>query len=362
MRTWVKGLIIFVVISSILIGCGKVENSTGEQPKEEPKPSYSGEMVKDATIKNGENGSIEVQYTLKNDSGVEVQYEISSGLTVDYIVFDEHGEMISQLSREIMSTMAIQTLKLKQGEVLEEAFSIGSLPDGKYSIQLFLTSAQQEELVEKEFSISNSMYQRMTGKLIEMNGDVATVEIGEEPVPFQLTDIAKDQLMTIEEDGFIEFIYVETEYEEKTIERIIFIEYRTHVHLDKSVLEVEQELAKVVEQIKANPNVLEGLKPFEIFTLYMYVLAGEDYETLYHFYLPDSMDIPVEEYVKQNRDGNVEAHRSFMRQFNEVRDFTVITKDQQGRVEFSLEGEQTGLAFQLRKQENTWYVMPMPLQ
>ncbi|MGY3714981.1 hypothetical protein ACWE42_05610 [Sutcliffiella cohnii] len=73
MRTWVKGLIVFVVISSILIGCGKVENSTGEQPKEEPKPSYSGEIVKEAAIENGENGSIVVLYTLKNDSGVEVQ-------------------------------------------------------------------------------------------------------------------------------------------------------------------------------------------------------------------------------------------------------------------------------------------------
>ena len=357
-----------MMIASLLTACGSATDTNvgGESKVPAPKEIIAGEVVKDATIINAGNGSIKVTFTVDNQTREDVNFETSSGLTVDYILYDQDGNKMYQLSSEVFATMALQSITLKPGEKFEEEIEIGALPAGDYTIELFLNNGEKANEITKEFTVSNdSMYQRSQAEFVKVDGSLIEIAFGEEKESYQLTDFAAEQASELTPGTPVDFIYHEGGADLQTIERFIPVEGLTYVTLEKSVLEVNDQIVKTLEKMKEAKSSapLEGMEPFDVFAAYMYVNAGEDYELLYYFYPEGSVGIPVEQFVKEGRnDTNTENTRAFMRQLNEVRDFSVITNGENGRVIFKLDGEAMSLHFQMVKQNGIWHVQPMPFQ
>ncbi|MCL7748311.1 hypothetical protein [Halalkalibacter alkaliphilus] len=137
------------------------------------------------------------------------------------------------------------------------------------------------------------------------------------------------------------------------------------ITIDHSILELDQELLFVSSSFRDtfDQSFFNGLTPFQVFQLYMYTLAGEDYETLYYFYNSESMQISKEQFITEGRnDVNSAYTRDFMKKFNEVRKFDVWTKQDSAGVQFVLEAEHEQFTFQLFREGNMWLVSPNPLQ
>ncbi|WP_176483779.1 BsuPI-related putative proteinase inhibitor [Bacillus sp. FJAT-45066] len=356
-----------IMVASLLTGCGVTDTNTGAKPKDPEHNEtevIAGEVVRDATITNEGNGSVKVVFTVDNQTADVVKIDLSSGLSVDYILYDSAGNKMYQLSEETLATLALQTIELKQGEKFEEEIEIGALPAGDYSIDVFLNNGEKANEVKKQFTVSNdSMYQRIQAEYVKKDGSLIEIAFGEEKLTYRLTDFAAEQLNELA-PGPVDFIYHER-VDLQTIERFIPVEGLTYVKTEKSVLEVNDQLVKTLEKVKESKSStpLEGLEPFEVFALYMYTQAGEDYETLYYFYPEGALNISVEQFVKEGKDvTNTENTQAFMKKLNEVRDFSVITKGEEGRVIFKQDGDVSNLTFQMVKQNGIWHVHPMPLQ
>ncbi|MFD2443941.1 hypothetical protein ACFSO7_08070 [Bacillus sp. CGMCC 1.16607] len=189
---------------------------------------------------------------------------------------------------------------------------------------------------------------------INMNG---------EPFAFQLTDFAMEQLIAFEDGVEVKFIYTDTKIEQKTIEK--FIVEPNKIVLQNSVLELDEEILGLFNHIKENRSLVavEGYQPFDIFRLYMYTEAGEDYGTLYHFYPEGSMEISEDQFIKEARNEVTSDNtRKFMTKLNKVREFEVIQNEHDAAVNFIFEGEEHGHSFHLKRVGNSWFVKPLPLQ
>ena len=356
-----------MVAASLLTGCGLSEKNVGATPKEPVQNEIiAGGIVRDATISSEAPGTVKVTFTVDNQTREEVSFDIASGLTVDYILYDGDGNRMYQLSHEVFATLALQTITLKQGEKFEEEIEIGALPAGDYTIEVFLNNGEKANEVKKQFTVSNeSMYQRAQAEFVKVDGSIVEIAFGEEKQTYQLTDFAREQVNELTPGMPVDFIYEGGGFDLQTIERFIPVEGLTYVKLDKSVLEVHDQSVKTLENMKGAKSSasLEGMEPFDVFALYMYTQAGEDYETMYYFYPEGALGISVEQFVKEGKDvTNTENTQAFMKKLNEVRDFSVIVNGENGRVHFKLDGEENSLTFQLVKQNGVWHVQPMPFQ
>ncbi|WP_163103274.1 BsuPI-related putative proteinase inhibitor [Peribacillus alkalitolerans] len=328
-----------------------------------PLGIVKGEVEGKAKVKIKKNGNVKLNYKVKNQTEKVVSYTFPSGLTVDYIVYDSEGKKFTQFSDQVSSTLAIEEMSLKQGEEYQENFIIEGLPNGKYTIDVFLNAKEDQAMTSKKFTVKKSVYNRTKGTLISWNDKANTVQVmlGKKPTSFQMTDSVKEQLLPIEKGQEMDFVYSDTKIELKTIERIIVAPKK--VTLKHSVLEIDKELKAMFEHIKKNKNLtaLEGYQPFEVFSTYMYSQAGEDYETLYSFYKPGNLDMKVEDFKKKYRsDENTALNRSFMKKLNSVREYTVEVRENEVIVSFNLEKNEN-MSFVMAKYNNTWYAVSMPL-
>ncbi|GAE26569.1 hypothetical protein JCM9140_2651 [Halalkalibacter wakoensis JCM 9140] len=159
------------------------------------------------------------------------------------------------------------------------------------------------------------------------------------------------------------------EVQSKTVEPIesssTAEEFMTTVILDRSILEVDDELLTRFNDFMRtyNKSFFEEVTPFEVFQLYMYTLAGEDYGTLYHFHPEESVLQSKDAFIKDGRnDVNLVQNRELMKRVNEVREVMVHVEEGQARIQFRLEEPQETLTFQLVLEGKRWFVMPMPMQ
>ncbi|WP_108668768.1 BsuPI-related putative proteinase inhibitor [Peribacillus acanthi] len=328
-----------------------------------PQGIIAGEVEGKAKVKVKKNGTVKVHYQAKNQTENQVSYTFPSGLTVDYVVYDSKGEKFSQYSDQVLSTLAIEEMTLKQGETYKENLIIEDLPNGKYTIEVFLNTKENQAKTSKKFTVKNSIYNRTKGTFINQDVKANTVQvmIGKKLTTFQLTDFVKEQLLPIEKGQQIDFIFTDTKIEMKTIERIIVAPKK--ITLKKSVLELDKELVAMFEHIKKNRNLtaLEGYQPFEVFSAFMYTQAGEDYETLYSFYQPGNLDMKVEDFKNKYRsETNTTLNRAFMKKLDSVREFMVEVREHEAKVTFQLAKNET-LTFVMIKENNTWYAVTMPL-
>ncbi|WP_026675037.1 BsuPI-related putative proteinase inhibitor [Alkalihalobacterium bogoriense] len=147
-------ILTLIIVSVSITGCGTAGQSTGDiQEKEhtnktlEPVPDVELEGNEDLSTNvtiHEENNHFIVDYKVKNESGNELELTFPSGLTADYIIYNEKGEKVVQYSDDIMATMAIETVTLSVGEELEYQYTIAGLDSGSYTIHLFLTDSNHE--------------------------------------------------------------------------------------------------------------------------------------------------------------------------------------------------------------------------
>lgn len=196
--------------------------------------------------------------------------------------------------------------------------------------------------------------------------DPHTIEISVDGVPsaFQLTDRAISQLASIQEGLEVQFVYTETNIEQKTIEK--FVTADGLITLNQSVLQVDQKLADLVKKLHEtnDSSILKDIDAFGIFTMYMYTKAGQDFETLYYFHELESTSISVEEFKKENMAADaISQNDSFMKKLDQVREFEVIqTGENRAMISFQFPNEEQVYEFKLIKTSNGWHAMWVPFQ
>ncbi|MHC0038266.1 BsuPI-related putative proteinase inhibitor [Pseudoneobacillus sp. C159] len=359
-----------VMIASLLAGCGANQKTNGAADQGNNAPVEEKVGVEEAILGNvkvsEENGKIHIRYEAKNISKQTQNLTFQSGMKVDYILYDQEGKEVDRYSKNAIATMALEEVALDAQEAISEEFVIDNLPNGHYSMEVFLNEKDQNGKEVVSFDVTESIYNRVVGTLTGRI-DLHSVEIMMDGVPkaFQLTDFAQEQLMTLEDGVEVEFIYTDTGIEQATIEKLIMAP--TTVNLNKSILEVDSELAGVQERIRTTKSleVMAGYQPLDVFSLYMYTRAGEDYETLYYFHNIDEDNLPVDKYVAENRTDDATAeNRDFMKKLNEVREFQVNRIDStRANINFKLPGSDEILEFKLIKgEDNIWRALWLPLQ
>lgn len=301
----------FVVSSALIFGlitgCGTTGTSTNggsAEVKVEDRQQEEVETNFHTSIETKEENDIQiVNYKVKNISGEKQTLTFSSGLQVDYIVYDKEGNKVKQYSDEILSTQAIEEVNLENDDEIQQEFMISDLEIGEYVIEVFLTAKEDQAKVLMDLIVEN------TSK--EFQGQTETIT------------------------------------------------------LSKSVLEVDEALLSVFNKFKEskNSNDLKGLEPFEIFQLYMYTQAGEDFETLYYFHNIEA--VRVDKYKEeQTTSSAIEHNRTFMRNLNEVREFQiVITAEERVFIGFKLPNVSETLEFKMEKGEDgVWHALWVPFQ
>jgi hypothetical protein len=358
-----------VMFTSILAGCGAEQSANGDSTGT-ISPAEEIVIVEDPILGEAkyteEAGKITIHYSAKNRTDKKLDLHFQNGMKVDYILYDQEGKQIEQYSKKALTPMAIEDISINPEENLSQELVIDQLPNGSYSIELFLNEPQKRALVVLPIEIKSSIYNKVTGTLVG-RADLNSVEVALDGLArvFQLTDFAKEQLLTIEDQTDVTFIYTETGIEQPTIEK--FIMDPTRIRLDASVLEVDSKLTAIHNQIKSQKSLdsLTGYQPFDVFQLYMYTKAGEDYETLYYFHPIDEDNLPVAKYIEENRSEAATAqNRDFMKQLNEVRDFQVYKTDlNRATISFKLPHSNETLEFKMIKGEDyTWRALWLPLQ
>jgi hypothetical protein len=356
------------IIAGLLASCGIEKTTNGSAPK---APAGEEITVPTDTILGEaqyteQNGSIKINYTAKNISSQTLDFLFQSGMKVDYILYDSEGNEIDQYSKNALSTMALEEVALKTKETISQEFMIENLPNGTYSIEVFLNEPEQNAKAVLPFEVKSSIYNIGIGTLtgrVDLNS--IEVEMDGSPRVFQLTDFAKEQLISIDDNTGIDFIYTETGIEQPTIEKLIT--QPTQIHIEASVLELDSELVGVHDWIRQNKNLeaMAGYQPFEAFRLYMYTKAGEDFETLYYFHNIDEDNLPVAKYVAENRmDTAIAQNREFMKKLNEVHDFHLeMINSTRANIGFTLPGSEEVLEFKMMKgEDNIWRALWLPLQ
>jgi len=374
MKTKNIGFIIGSALTlGLITGCGLGDVTNGAEVQAEVmKKNEVTQNLHSSIETSEEKGTTTVYYKVKNVSGKEQKLTFPNGLQADFLLYNENGKKLKQLSNETMAIQAIQEVTLASDEELSYEFSFTNLKAGKYVVEAFLTAIEEKARVAMDVMIEKEFYQTEEGTLVgQIDNHSVEILIDGKPISFQLTDEAKQQIEQLNDGQQIAFEYTDTGIEQKTIERFLPLEAKTNnnetITLTKSVLEVEQkksDLALKLLETKDN-NLLKELSPFEVFQLYMYIKAGEDYQTLYHFHLADEETLSVEEFIAENTtDEAIEQNRSFMRMLNEVRHFEVVYTDtNRAYISFKLPSNDENVEFKLTKgKNNIWYVNWVPFQ
>ncbi|MGO4889075.1 BsuPI-related putative proteinase inhibitor [Anaerobacillus sp. MEB173] len=221
-----------LVAAGLLVGCGTSDTNSepevidegNEVEKEQGTDEEAAEveLVSHVDITNEEDGTVKVVYSVSNETDKEVELVFSSSLQADYIVYDEEGQKVAQYSDDAAFSMALQEHTLQPSEGLVNEFEIEGLPNGNYTIDLFLNLVEGEAVTTEAFTVENSIYYKGVGLYVGQ-ADPHTIEVELDGIPtaFQLTEHAQEQLVELEEGSEITFIYTDTEIEQKTIERFI---------------------------------------------------------------------------------------------------------------------------------------------
>ncbi|WP_246943194.1 BsuPI-related putative proteinase inhibitor [Bacillus pinisoli] len=362
---------ILLVSSALTIafasGCGSsIEEVSGRNSVEDSKEVLT--TFKTYVKAEEVNHEIHVVYKVENISNEEQILTFSSELYADLIIYDVNGQKVYQHSVENPTvTQGEKEVVIKSKDLIEKEFILPSLPKGKYVTEAFLTTKEEHGKVMMDLIVEKSIF-KGNGKLVGVI-DSRSVKIDSNGIfsTFQLTDEAFSQLQQFIPDGSeIEYLYTETENNQKVIHKFI-TDQPIKVQLDKSLLILEDKLVHIFEIFKENkekkPVLLANLQPFDVFKLYMYTQAGQDFETLYYYHDLNKDSISIDQYVAESKNvANVKNIDTFMRKLGKVREFTINhVSPNRTNIEFIQDGEI--LQFKLEKDNNNvWCVMWMPFQ
>jgi hypothetical protein len=259
--------------------------------------------------------------------------------------------------------------KLKAGLIISSALVIGLLSgcgtEGKTNGGT--AQAKTKENLNEEVLVDKNLYLEGEGTYVgQIDNRSIEITVNGTPTAFQLTDEAAKQLESIKEGEEVSFVYTDSKMEQKTIEKFHLKDNK--ITLTKSVLEVDQALIDLLEKFHdtKDQGVLKDVSPFEVFSLYMYVKAGQNFETLYYFHELDANVMSVEQFKKENMLADAIAQNdTFFRKLDQVREFEVVQTDENRvYIAFTLPNDDHIYEFKLIKleAENIWHVMWMPFQ
>ena len=166
-NTMRKRFIYFVLIF-ILSACGTSPNNESIAPSESPPVTGSDGMDEEEDkgfdekidLKKGKLSSEELDsyaefkgstflFSVSNQSNNDVDIVFSSSQEFDYIVLDENGAKVKQLSDGMMYTQAMKEIVLGPGDILKYEVSAeevtNDLPSGSYTITFIFTGDQRTE-------------------------------------------------------------------------------------------------------------------------------------------------------------------------------------------------------------------------
>lgn len=99
-------------------------------------------------------GIVTFKYSLKNQTPNVVTYHFNSGLQYDFSITNEQGEKVYQHSEEVMSTMALATKDVRQGESLTYEVETPKLEKGKYKIEVWTNVGSKHDFSKvSEFEV-----------------------------------------------------------------------------------------------------------------------------------------------------------------------------------------------------------------
>lgn len=213
------------LIIGLLSACGTAEKKedakNGAAPVKSVNPSekeIAAELHPTIDVKE-EGNKVAVVYKVKNLAAEPQDLTFNNGLKADYILYDEAGNKIKQLSEEAITTQAIQEVTLDQNDELTNEFTIENLSNGKYKLEVFLRAKEEQAKVVTDFTVENSKLSKGEGTLVGlMDPHSVEIDINGEKVAFQLSEKAIEQIQAIKDGSSISFEYKENEYGQKVIE------------------------------------------------------------------------------------------------------------------------------------------------
>ncbi|OLS39967.1 BsuPI-related putative proteinase inhibitor [Bacillus sp. MRMR6] len=209
-----------VLVAGLLTGCGTGENTNGSTGGTQTEENIVAKFHPSIEIKE-ENDTVMVNFKVKNTSGELQKLTFSTGLKVDYIIYDENGKKVKQYSEDAMSTQAIEEITLEENQDIENGFSISDLYNGRFTIEVFLTAQEEDIKVSTDLIIEKSIYNKGKGLLIgQIDPHTIELDIDGEKGAYQLTEEAMEQLTLLNEGDTVEFIFTENDIQ-KTIEKFL---------------------------------------------------------------------------------------------------------------------------------------------
>ncbi|WP_462411758.1 BsuPI-related putative proteinase inhibitor [Neobacillus sp. Marseille-QA0830] len=210
------------LVIGLLAGCGtgNVSNgSTGANELKAESPKNNDIAAKfHPTIETIEqDNGVNLKYTVKNISGEAKTLTFTNGLKADYIVYDESGKKVKQFSDGQLSTQAMEDVSLNNNEELTKEFTISDLANGRYKVEVFLNSKEEEAKAVTDLIVKNSFVQQIGTLNGQMDPHTIEVDINGTPAAFQLTEEAIQQLPNYHDGDQVSFCYKENESGQKTI-------------------------------------------------------------------------------------------------------------------------------------------------
>lgn len=153
-------LVAGIISVTLLAGCQDHSNEKSkvtpqtpdikyEQSKEQKRPventGIAGENVKAKVTYEEKGNEHHFLYEVQNHSEKDIVFHFNSGERFDYILRDQDGNKISQLSDDAMSIMALGEERLIPGDILSHKAVINAteLKKGKYEIEMWLTTSDK---------------------------------------------------------------------------------------------------------------------------------------------------------------------------------------------------------------------------
>ncbi|CAG9621386.1 BsuPI-related putative proteinase inhibitor [Sutcliffiella rhizosphaerae] len=171
-------ILLLLIISLLLTACGTGGNSSqenngeqnesgqenvqGDSPdesKDEAKKQLEEEHQKEGELQGQleANDSKDFLFTVTNDKEEDAEIYFSSGQEYDYVVIDESGATVKQLSAHAMFIQATKEVMLQPGDKLEYPVSFeevtADLPPGNYSIHFTFTDTNHHAAAEEDFTV-----------------------------------------------------------------------------------------------------------------------------------------------------------------------------------------------------------------
>ncbi|AZU62813.1 BsuPI-related putative proteinase inhibitor [Neobacillus mesonae] len=217
------------IVIGLLAGCGSYSNvndhksgSSGQDPVKTETPAKDEIAAKfHSTIETREEkNDVVVLYKVKNLSGEAKRLSFTSGLEVDFILYDHNGNILKRYSEEVLSTQALKEITFENNQEIERMFKIPGLVNGNYKVEAFLLAKEEEAKAVKDFNVENSIYKQGDGKLVGlMDPHTIEVNMNGEAIAYQLSDQAREEIQSIKDGDLVTFVYIENDKGQKVIER-----------------------------------------------------------------------------------------------------------------------------------------------